>query len=485
LLLLSLLITPLIAVIILSTNILSYFSNYSVKWIKIIGLGFSIINLIISEIIFIFFNFSSNQFQFVQESYEVGSFNLYLGLDGLSIYFVLLTCIIMPISLLSNWSSISENIKWYVVLILLLETLLLTVFLVLDILLFYIFFESILPPLFLLIGIFGSSNRIRASFYLFLYTLLGSLFLLLSILSIYSIMGSTDFDALFKNNFNFYTQLFLFYGIFIAFAVKTPVIFLNIWLLKAHVESPLGGSIILAGIVLKLSLYGILRLILPILPKASLYYTYIVYVIGVITIIYASISTLRTIDIKELIAYSSVSHAAVYLLGVFSNTIQGIEGGISLGLAHGFVSSGLFICVGGILYDRSSTRLITFYRGMAQLMPLFSILFFILCLSNAGTPLSLNFIGEFLSLYGTFEKLPILGAIASSSIVLSAAYTIYMFNRISFGGKYSKFFKVNVPDLNKREFFILFILVLYTVVLGIYPIPVLDGLHYSVSSLIY
>jgi len=485
LLLLSLLTTPLIAIIVISTNILSYFSNYSIKWIKIIGLGFSIINLIISEIIFIFFNFSSNQFQFVQESYEVGSFNLYLGLDGLSIYFVLLTCIIMPISLLSNWSSISEDIKWYVVLILLLETLLLTVFLVLDILLFYIFFESILPPLFLLIGIFGSSNRIRASFYLFLYTLLGSLFLLLSILSIYSIMGSTDFDALFKNNFNFYTQLFLFYGIFIAFAVKTPVIFLNIWLLKAHVESPLGGSIILAGIVLKLSLYGIFRLILPILPKASLYYTYIVYVIGVITIVYASISTLRTIDIKELIAYSSVSHAAVYLLGVFSNTIQGIEGGISLGLAHGFVSSGLFICVGGILYDRSSTRLITFYRGMAQLMPLFSILFFILCLSNAGTPLSFNFIGEFLSLYGTFERLPLLGALASSSIVFSAAYTIYMFNRIAFGGKYSKFFNVNIPDLNKREFFILLILILLTVIFGIYPSPILDGLHYSVSTLIY
>ena len=484
-LLLSLLTTPLIAIIVISTNILSYFSNYSIKWIKIIGLGFSIINLIISEIIFIFFNFSSNQFQFVQESYEVGSFNLYLGLDGLSIYFVLLTCIIMPISLLSNWSSISEDIKWYVVLILLLETLLLTVFLVLDILLFYIFFESILPPLFLLIGIFGSSNRIRASFYLFLYTLLGSLFLLLSILSIYSIMGSTDFDALFKNNFNFYTQLFLFYGIFIAFAVKTPVIFLNIWLLKAHVESPLGGSIILAGIVLKLSLYGIFRLILPILPKASLYYTYIVYVIGVITIVYASISTLRTIDIKELIAYSSVSHAAVYLLGVFSNTIQGIEGGISLGLAHGFVSSGLFICVGGILYDRSSTRLITFYRGMAQLMPLFSILFFILCLSNAGTPLSFNFIGEFLSLYGTFERLPLLGALASSSIVFSAAYTIYMFNRIAFGGKYSKFFNVNIPDLNKREFFILLILILLTVIFGIYPSPILDGLHYSVSTLIY
>lgn len=237
--------------------------------------------------------------------------------------------------------------------------------------------------------------------------------------------------------------------------------------------------------MLKLSLYGILRLILPLLPKASLDYTYIVYLIGVITIIYASFSTLRTLDIKELIAYSSVSHAAVYLMGVFSNTIQGIEGSITLGLAHGFVSSGLFICAGGVLYDRSSTRLITYYKGIAQIMPLFSIVFFIICLGNCGTPLTLNFLGEFMSLYGTFERLPILGALAASSIVFSAAYTIYMFNRIAFAGTYSKYFIVNIPDLNKREFYILLTLVTLTIVLGIYPAPILDGLNYSVSSLIY
>ena len=221
------------------------------------------------------------------------------------------------------------------------------------------------------------------------------------------------------------------------------------------------------------------------LPKASLDYTYIVYLIGVITIIYASINTLRTIDVKELIAYSSVCHAAVYLLGVFSNTITGIEGGIILGLAHGFVSSGLFICVGGVLYDRSHTRLITYYRGIAQVMPLFSIVFFILSLGNAGTPLTLNFVGEFMSLYGTFERLPILGALSSSSIVFSAAYTIYMFNRICFAGTYSKFLKFNVPDLNKREFYILFTLVVLTVILGVYPSPILYGLHYNASCLIY
>ena len=431
------------------------------------------------------FDFSSNQFQFVQEYHQVSSFDFYLGLDGLSIYFVMLTTIITPIALLSNWNSINDNVRSFVIIILLLESLLLAVFLVLDILLFYIFFESILPPLFILIGLFGSSNKVRASFYLFLYTLFGSLFLLLSILAMSSIMGTTDFDALYKTNFNYSTQLYLFYGIFIAFAVKTPTIFLNTWLLKAHVESPLSGSIILAAIVLKLSLYGIFRLILPLLPKASIDYTYIVYLIGVITIIYASFSTLRTIDIKELIAYSSVSHAAVYLIGVFSNSIQGIEGGIALGLAHGFVSIGLFICAGGVIYDRSGTRLISFYRGIAQVMPLFSILFFILSLGNAGTPLTLNFVGEFMCLYGTFERLPLLGALASSSIVFSAAYTIYMFNRIAFGGSFSRFFEVNISDVNKREFFILLTLVVFTVILGIYPAPVLDGLHYSVSSLIY
>jgi len=469
----------------ISTGMSYELSSLDISRVKTIALSTSIINLFISLIIFILFDFSSNQFQFVQEYHEISSFDFYLGLDGLSIYFVMLTTIITPIALLSNWNSISENIRSYVIIILLLETLLLAVFLVLDILLFYIFFESILPPLFILIGLYGSSNKVRASFYLFLYTLFGSLFLLLSILAMSSIMGTTDFDALYKTNFNYSTQLFLFYGIFIAFAVKTPTIFLNTWLLKAHVESPLGGSIILAAIVLKLSLYGIFRLILPLLPKASLDYTYIIYLIGVITIIYASFSTLRTIDVKELIAYSSVSHAAVYLIGVFSNTIQGIEGGIALGLAHGFVSSGLFICAGGVLYDRSGTRLISYYRGIAQVMPLFSILFFILSLGNCGVPLTLNFVGEFMSLYGVFERLPLLGVLASSSIVFSAAYTIYMFNRIAFAGSFSKFFEANISDVNKREFFILFTLVIFPVVLGIYPAPVLDGLHYSVSSLIY
>jgi NADH-ubiquinone oxidoreductase chain 4 len=474
----ALAIIPIIGIVIIS-------SINTIKIEKMVALTTSILNLILSLVIFILFNNSTNQFQYVQEHYNTQLFDIYLGIDGVSIFFVLLTTIIMPIALLANWDSIRENIKSYLIIMLLLESLLLMVFMVLDIMLFYIFFESILPPLFILIGIFGSDNKVNASYYIFLYTLWGSLFLLLSILSTSSTMGSTDFDTLFKLNFEFNTQKILFIGIFIAFAVKTPTIFLNNWLLKAHVESPLGGSIVLAAIVLKLSLYGIFRLILPILPKASLNYTFIIYTIGVITIIYASFSTLRTTDIKELIAYSSVCHASVYLIGIFSNTIQGLEGSVILGLAHGFVSSGLFIAAGGVLYDRTGTRSIYFYRGVAQLMPIFAILFFILSLGNCGAPLTINFIGEFMSLYGVFEKLPILGLLACSSIVFSAAYSIYLFNRISFGGSFTKFIEQGVLDLNKREFIMLFILVVFTVVLGIYPSVILNVLDYSMSNLIF
>ena len=326
----------------------SYDLDENSKILKTFALAVTIIDLIISLILWLLFNNSSKHFQFVQEHYKIGYYDFYLGIDGLSIYFILLTTLIMPIAIISNWKSIDNKVKYFLVIILLLEALLLLIFLVLDILMFYIFFESILAPLFILIGIFGSSAKIRASFYFFLYTFLGSLFMLLSIITMQSLIGCTDFNVLSKTNFLYITQVFIFIGIFIAFAVKTPTIYLNSWLLKAHVESPLSGSIILAAIVLKLSLYGIFRLILPLVPKAFLYYTYVVFLIGILTIIYASLSTLRSIDVKELIAYSSVSHAAVYLIGVFSNTIQGIEGGIALGLAHGFVSSGLFICAGGV-----------------------------------------------------------------------------------------------------------------------------------------
>ena len=464
-LLTTLIMLPIIGIIsILLLN--SYDKSDSKILLKIVALVTTLLNLIVSLIVWILFNCSSKYFQFIQEHHSIGYYDFYLGIDGLSIYFVLLTTIIMPISIISNWKSIKEKIIYFLSIMLLLETLLLLIYMVLDLLMFYIFFESILAPLFILIGIFGSIEKQRASFYFFLYTFLGSLFMLLSIITVSYLSGCTDINVISKNGFIYMTQLLIFMGIFIAFAVKTPVIYLNGWLLKAHVESPLSGSIILAAIVLKLSLYGIFRLILILSPKAFIVSTYIIFTIGVITIIYASLSTLRTIDIKELIAYSSVSHAAVYFIAVFSNVIQGIVGGICLGLAHGFVSSGLFAIVGGVLYDRSGTRVISYYRGLVQAMPILSILFFILCLGNCGAPLTLNFIGEFMSLYGVFERLPLAGVFGSSSIVFSAAFTIFMFNRIIFGGSLFKhnwieyMIDLNITSTNVTLYLLLKVIVL-------------------------
>ena len=480
----SLILTPLIGTLIIF--ILNTEANHTKNenYLKVAALIITLFDLFISLIIWFLFDNSSKHFQFIQEQYTIGHYDIYLGLDGLSLYFVLLTTLIAPISIVSNWKSINTKISYFLIIMLLLESALLLIYTVLDILMFYIFFESILAPLFILIGFFGSTDKLRASFYFFLYTFLGSLFMLLSIITVSSLTGCTDMDIIYKTDYTYITQIFLFMGIFIAFAVKTPVIFLNTWLLKAHVESPLSGSVILAAIVLKLSLYGVFRLILPLVPKAFIFYTHIIFVICVITIIYASFSTIRTIDVKELIAYSSVSHAAVYFAGILSNVIQGIQGGIILGLAHGFVSSGLFISGGGILYDRSSTRTINYYGGLAQIMPIFSILFFILCLGNCGAPLTLNFVGEFMSLYGIFERLSLAGILASSSIVLSAVYTIYMFNRIIFGGIFKGWYTY-LPDINKREYSLLLILVIFTVILGIYPSMLLDTLNYSVSSLLF
>jgi NADH-ubiquinone oxidoreductase chain 4 len=484
-LLIILIVIPVIGVIsLLLLN--SYDDSYNKSLIKTVALTVSLADLIISLIIWILFNNSNKYFQFIQEHYNIGYYDFYLGIDGISIYFVLLTTVIIPISIISNWKSINDKIIYYLSILLLLETLLLLIYTVLDLLMFYIFFESILAPLFLLIGLFGSIEKQRASFYFFLYTFLGSLFMLLSIITVSFLSGCTDINIISKNGFVYITQLLIFLGILIAFAVKTPVMYLNGWLLKAHVESPLSGSILLAAIVLKLSLYGIFRLIIILSPKAYLVCTYIIFTIGVITIIYASLSTLRTIDIKELIAYSSVSHAAVYFVGVFSNIIQGIIGGICLGLAHGFVSSGLFIIAGGVLYDRSSTRLITYYRGIVQAMPILSILFFILCLGNCGAPLTLNFIGEFMSLYGVFERLPLAGVLSSLSIIFSAAFTIYMYNRITFGGSLLKgSLEEYLVDLNLREYSILLVLVIFTVLLGIYPSIITDALNYISQSLLY
>jgi NADH-ubiquinone oxidoreductase chain 4 len=443
-----------------------------------------LINFIISIYIWLEFDSNTSQYQFVYEFIDLSYCHLNIGIDGISLYFVLLTTFISPIAILSNYNNINNNLKYFLISFLLLETLQIGVFVVLDLILFYIFFESVLPVLFLIIIVYGSGEaRIRSALLLFLYTLAGSLFMLLAILQIYSYVGSTDFQIISLSEINLDSQKILWLGFFLAFAVKTPLWPLTGWLYRAHADSPLAGSILLAATILKFATYGYLRVLINFLPDATNYFSPLVQTIAIITLIYASLATIIQQDTKALIAYSSIAHMSIVILGLFSNTIQGIEGAILLALAHGFVSPALFICVGGVIYDRTGTRVIHYVRGLVTYMPVFSILFCIFTLSNTGIPLTLNFLGEQLSLIGIWERSPLIAGLGATGIVLSAIYSIYLYNRISYG-IYSPHLKP-IKDISRREFNLLITLLLPTVLLGIFPNVILDGLHFSISSLLY
>ena len=499
-------------------------NSQNVSQMKKIALGSTILNFFIS--LFIWYKFDSNttQYQFVSSVDLTDTLqfcHLNFGIDGISLFFVLLTTFVSPIAILSNYNNIligevalanlqkltqenkildllkQANVKLFLVSLLLLESLQICAFVSLDLLLFYIFFESVLPILFIVIIIFGHGmDRFRSAFLLFLYTLAGSLPMLLSILMIYNYIGSTDFQLISLYDISLESQKLLWLGFFIAFAVKTPLYPFIIWLPKAHSDSPLAGSILLAATILKLATYGYLRVLIQILPDATHYFSPLIQSIAIISLIYASFSTIVQQDTKRLIAYSSVCHMAVVVLGLFSNTIQGIEGAILLGIAHGFVSPALFICVGGIIYDRTGTRIIKYIRGLATYMPVFTILFFIFTLANTGIPLTLNFLGEQLSLIGIWQQNPIIAALGATGIVLSAIYSLFLYNRLSYGN-YSPYLKntVNntaypldiepVKDINRREYFLLIALLIPTVILGIFPNVLLEALHLSVSSLLY
>nr|QTK22352.1 NADH dehydrogenase subunit 4 [Pneumocystis canis] len=480
--LLLLVLIPLIGILIISLLPSTVGSTVAKK----VGLFFSLVDLWISVYLWGLLDSNNSSYQLVNSITNNNLYSITLVVDGISICFILLTTIIFPIALLSNWVNLNNSsvaVKYYVILMLLIESLLLLVFTVSDLILFYVFFESILPPLFVLIGLYGSSQRIWASFHLFLYTLLGSLFMLLSFLVIYFITGTTDFFILKDISLDLATQKIIWMGIFLALAIKTPLIPLHLWLPLAHAESPLGGSIILAGIVLKLSIYGVLRIILPFLPEASIYFTPFVYTICVVTIIYASLTTLRQVDLKVIIAYSSIGHMAMCVIGAFSNNLQGLAGSLFLSLAHGLVSPALFICVGGILYDRTHSRIINYYRGLGSYMPLFSIIFFIFSLCNIAVPFSANFVGEFLIISGAFQRLPVLTVLACLSIVLSAAYGIWLYIRL-IGGSYSPYLGV-LEDLSKREFFLIVPLLFLTVILGVKPDIILSTVFSSLTAILY
>ena len=453
---------------------------------RTIAITTSLINLLIS--IFLWLNFDSNttQFQFVSEFDYLTFGHLNFGVDGISLYFVLLTTFITPIAIISNAYNINSNLKFFLIAFLILETLQLALFLVLDLVLFYIFFESVLPILFIIIIVYGSGEfRFRSANLFFLYTLFGSLFMLLAILQIFNLAGTTDFQLLSLVEINADAQKMLWLAFFLALAIKTPLWPFTGWLYRAHADSPLAGSILLAATILKFATYGYIRILINLLPDATNYFGPLVQTIAIITLIYASLTTIIQQDTKTLIAYSSIAHMSVVILGLFSNNIQGIEGAILLALAHGFVSPALFICVGGIIYERTGTRIIKYIRGLVTYMPIFTILFFIFTLCNTGIPLSLNFLGEQLSLIGIWEVNPIISALGATGIVLSACYSIFLYNRISYGTYSPNMNNVIVLDITRREFIILISLLIPTILLGIFPNVILDSIHVSVSTILY
>jgi len=362
------------------------------------------------------------------------------------------------------------------VLLLILESLLIIVFTILDLLLFYIFFESILIPMFLMIGIWGSRRRkVRAAYLLFFYTLFGSVLMLVAIMSIYMQVGSTDYQILLSVNFAEDRQKFLWLAFFLSFASKIPMVPVHIWLPEAHVEAPTTGSVILAGILLKMGSYGFIRFSLPLFPYASLYFTPLVYMIATISIVYTSLTAIRQTDLKRIIAYASIAHMNLIMLGLFSLNIQGIEGSLIQMISHGVVSSALFLCV-GVMYDRFHSRLIKYYGGLVLVMPVFISIFLLFTFANAALPGTCNFVGELLLFTGIFQDNIFIAIFAATGIVLSGAYSLWLFNRIAYGNLKLQHIK-GFSDISKREFHVFLPLIFLTIFLGIYPEVLINKLN--------
>ena len=454
--------------------------------LKKIALFSSFVTFYLSLFLWIFFDKSSLFFQYIFYSgwFTFLNIDIILGIDGISLFFIILTTFLTPICILSTWKNISYNIKEFFVLFFLLEFFLILIFSVLDLLLFYVFFESVLIPMFLIIGIWGSRERkIKASYFFFLYTLFGSLVMLIGILIILFETGTTNFFILMAHNFSMERQLLLWLMFFASFAVKIPIIPFHIWLPEAHVEAPTIGSVILAGVLLKLGVYGLLRFSFVLFPYATLYFTPLIYTISIISVLYSSLTTIRQVDLKRIIAYSSVAHMNFSLLGLFSNSIQGIVGGIILSISHGFVASALFLCI-GILYDRHHTRLLRYYSGLTLVMPMFSIIFLFFSLSNLGLPGTSSFIGELLVLVGTFLQNSLAAILGSSGILLGSLYSIWLYNRVCFGNLKIQHNSIYL-DISRREFYTILPLIIMTLVMGFLPNIFLDYIYTSGYLLLF
>jgi proton-translocating NADH-quinone oxidoreductase chain M len=431
-----------------------------------------------------YFQYSIDLWPLSQKFYEQKApFSFTIGVDGISIFFILLSTLLIPICILSGWRSISHGISEYCISLLILETLLILVFTVSDLLLFYIFFESVLIPMFIIIGVWGSRERkIGAAYAFFLYTLAGSVCMLCAILLIYFQTGSTDLQILYSTLYTETRAFFLWAAFFVSFAVKVPMVPVHIWLPEAHVEAPTAGSVLLAGILLKLGGYGFLRWNIPLFPDSSIYFTPFIYTISVIAIIYTSLTTIRQIDLKKIIAYSSVAHMNFVTIGIFSYNSIGIEGSILLMISHGLVSPALFLAV-GCLYDRHKTRLIRYYAGTARTMPLFAIFFLFFTMANISLPGSSSFIGEFLILTATYQTNSFIATAAASGMVLGGGYALWLCNRLLYGVQKTIYIGA-FADLSRREFYLFLPFLTGTLWIGLYPQPFLETIHCTVSHLI-
>ena len=456
-------------------------SNYQSS--KYVALFVSFANFFISVYLWYIFDPNITDFQFVENrSWLPGFINYKVGIDGISILFIVLSALITPLCIVSVNKTINTKLKEFLIAILIMESLMIGVFCSLDLVIFYLFFEGGLIPMFLIIGIWGGARRVYSAFKFFLFTLLGSVLMLIAIISIYWINGTTDIVELYNLGIGENYQNLLWLAFFSSFAVKTPMWPFHTWLPDAHVEAPTAGSVLLAAILLKMAGYGFIRFSIGLFPIASENFVPLVYVLSLVAIVYTSLVALMQEDMKKLIAYSSVAHMGYVTLGIFTVTQQGLEGGIIQMISHGLVSAALFLCV-GVVYDRMHSRLIKTYGGLASIMPKYAVFFMVFTLAAVGLPGTSGFVGEFLILMGVFKKSFLVATIASLGVILAVAYMLWLYKRVIFGELINKDL-VKMLDLNKSEVFILTCLAIPTLFFGFYPEPLLNTIDASISNLI-
>jgi len=451
---------------------------------KSVALMTTVLTFLVSLVIWTNFENGTAEFQFIERyAWLSGGIDYQMGVDGISMLFVVLTAFLMPICILASWQAITQRVREFMIAFLLLECMMIGVFCALDFVLFYLFFEGGLIPMFLIIGVWGGPRRVYSSFKFFLYTLLGSVLLLLAMIYMYFEVGTTDIPTLMGYGFSAEAQTWLWLALFASFAVKMPMWPVHTWLPDAHVEAPTAGSVILAGVLLKMGGYGFLRFSLPMLPLASDLFVPLIFTLSVVAVVYTSLVALMQEDMKKLIAYSSVAHMGFVTIGIFTFNTQGIEGGIFQMLSHGIVSAALFLVV-GVVYDRIHSREIARYGGLVNRMPIYAFTFMIFMLASVGLPGTAGFVGEILVLVGVYQVNTWVAALAALGVILGAAYMLWLYRRIIFGQLEKDDLK-QIADMNAREIALFAPLVILAVLMGIYPAPFLDVMHVSVDNLIH